>query len=52
MDRVNVSNERTVYSIFYVRKFRWVKVMNEIVEKFKISLIEDGKSPKKNRKLY
>jgi integrase/recombinase XerD len=33
-------------TLFYLRKLRGVITMNEIVENFKISLIEDGKSPK------
>jgi integrase/recombinase XerD len=37
---------RNIGSFSHVKKLKGVKVMREIVEDFKISLIEDGKSPK------
>ena len=44
-NRVNVSNQGAL-TLFNLRKLRGVKMMCKIIEDFKISLIEDGKSPK------
>ena len=43
--RVNVSNQGAL-TLLYLRKLRGVIAMCQIIEDFKISLIEDGKSPK------
>lgn len=44
-NRVNVSNQEAL-TLFYLRKLRGVITMCQVIEDFKISLIEDGKSPK------
>ena len=33
-------------TLFYLKKLKGVKMMCKIIEDFKISLVEDGKSPK------
>ena len=43
--RVNVSNQEAL-TLFYLRKLRGVRMMCQVIEDFKISLIEDGKSAK------
>lgn len=45
-NRVNVSNSGSINSFSISRKLRGVIAMCQIVEDFKISLIEDGKSAK------
>lgn len=45
MIRVNVSNEEAL-ALFHVKKLKGVKMMCQIIEDFKISLIEDRKSAK------
>ena len=44
-NRVNVSNQGAL-TLFYLRRLRGVITMCQIIEDFKMSLIEDGKSPK------
>ena len=44
-NRVNVSNQEAL-TLFYLRKLRGVITMCQVIEDFKISLIEDGKSAK------
>lgn len=45
MTRVNVSKKEAL-AIFVCKKFKEGKCMCKVIENFKISLIEDGKSPK------
>lgn len=38
-------------TLFYLKKLRGVKMMCQLIEDFKISLIEDGKSAKTIKRL-